>query len=131
MNSLFVVLHLSLFVYFRYTCLTIWRTESDSDRLFFFFNMCCGTLGTAATTGLLYQPRMRGESGNWWNKDRQGEPKYSKKICPSATLSTTNPTCLDPVLNPGRLLCVTKNVDFPFSQASCRYFYYLSIPLAS
>jgi hypothetical protein len=25
---------------------------------FFFFNLCGGTLGTAATTGLLYQPRM-------------------------------------------------------------------------
>jgi hypothetical protein len=24
----------------------------------FFFNLCGGTLGTAATTGLLYQPRM-------------------------------------------------------------------------
>jgi hypothetical protein len=23
----------------------------------------------------------------------QGKPKYSEKICPSATLSTTNPTC--------------------------------------
>jgi hypothetical protein len=28
---------------------------------FFFFNLCGGTLGTAATTGLLYQPRMTGE----------------------------------------------------------------------
>jgi hypothetical protein len=27
----------------------------------FFFNLCGGTLGTAATTGLLYQPRMIGE----------------------------------------------------------------------
>jgi hypothetical protein len=27
---------------------------------------------------------------------------YSEKTCPSATLSTTNPTSLDPVLNPGR-----------------------------
>jgi TRAP-type C4-dicarboxylate transport system permease large subunit len=24
----------------------------------FFFNLCGGSLGTAATTGLLYQPRM-------------------------------------------------------------------------
>jgi hypothetical protein len=31
-----------------------------------------------------------------------GEPKDSEKTCPSATLSTTNPTCLDPVLIPGR-----------------------------
>jgi hypothetical protein len=29
-------------------------------RLRFFFNLCAGTLGTAATTGLLYQPRMIG-----------------------------------------------------------------------
>jgi hypothetical protein len=28
----------------------------------FFFNLCGGTLGTAAITGLLYQPRMIGES---------------------------------------------------------------------
>jgi hypothetical protein len=26
-----------------------------------FFNLCGGTLGTAATTGLLYQPRMLGD----------------------------------------------------------------------
>jgi hypothetical protein len=29
--------------------------------IFFFFNLCGGTLGTAATTGLLYQPRMIGD----------------------------------------------------------------------
>jgi hypothetical protein len=29
------------------------------------------------------------------------EPKYSEKTCPSATLSTTNPTWLDPGLTPG------------------------------
>jgi hypothetical protein len=27
----------------------------------YFFNLCGGTLGTAATTGLLYQPRMIGD----------------------------------------------------------------------
>jgi hypothetical protein len=31
------------------------------DGINFFFNFCGGTLGTAATTGLLYQPRMIGE----------------------------------------------------------------------
>jgi hypothetical protein len=39
---------------------------------------------------------------NWWNEYWQGKPKYSEKTCPSATLSTTNPTWLDPGLNPGR-----------------------------
>jgi hypothetical protein len=29
----------------------------------------------------------------WWNEDWQGKLKYSEKTCPSATLSTTNPTC--------------------------------------
>jgi hypothetical protein len=37
---------------------------------------------------------------NWWN-DWQGKPKYSEKTCPSAALSTTNPTCC-PDANPGR-----------------------------
>jgi hypothetical protein len=39
---------------------------------------------------------------NWWNKDWQGITKYSEKTCPSATLSTTNPTWPDPGSNPGR-----------------------------
>jgi hypothetical protein len=39
---------------------------------------------------------------NWWNEDWQGKPKYLEKTCPSATLSTTNPTCPDPGSNPGR-----------------------------
>jgi hypothetical protein len=39
---------------------------------------------------------------DWWNEDWQGKPKYSEKTCPGATLSTTNPTWLDPSLKPGR-----------------------------
>jgi hypothetical protein len=39
---------------------------------------------------------------NWWNEDWQGKPKYSVKTFPSATLSTTNPKWLNPVLNLGR-----------------------------
>jgi hypothetical protein len=31
-----------------------------------------------------------------------GEPKYSEKTCPSAALSTTNPTWPDPYSNLGR-----------------------------
>jgi hypothetical protein len=40
--------------------------------------------------------------GSWWNEDWQGKPKYSEKTCPSATLSTTNPTWIDLGSNPGR-----------------------------
>jgi hypothetical protein len=39
---------------------------------------------------------------NWWNEDWQGKPKYLEKSCPTATLSTTNPTWPDPCSNPGR-----------------------------
>jgi hypothetical protein len=39
---------------------------------------------------------------NWWNEDWQGKPKYSEKTCPSATVSTTNPTWPNPGSNPGR-----------------------------
>jgi hypothetical protein len=39
---------------------------------------------------------------NWWTEDWQGKPKYSDKTCPSATLSTTNPTWPDQGSNSGR-----------------------------
>jgi hypothetical protein len=39
---------------------------------------------------------------SWWNEDWQGKPKYSEKTCPTATLSTTNPTRPDLGSNPGR-----------------------------
>jgi hypothetical protein len=39
---------------------------------------------------------------NWRNKDWQGKPKYLEKTWPSATLSTTNPSWLDPSSNPCR-----------------------------
>jgi hypothetical protein len=38
---------------------------------------------------------------NWWNEDWQRKPKYSEKTCPSASLSTTNPTRIDQGSNPG------------------------------
>jgi hypothetical protein len=59
-----------------------------------------GPLGTAATNGLLCQPRVIMMMENWWY-DWQGKPKYSEKTCPNAALSTINPTCC-PDANPGR-----------------------------
>jgi hypothetical protein len=50
--------------------------------------------------GLLCQPRVIMIMEKPWN-DWQGKPKYSEKTCPSAALSTTNPTCC-PYANPGR-----------------------------
>jgi hypothetical protein len=51
----------------RFHAYFLWRDEclwsvsnSYCTRLCFFFYLCDGTLGTAATTGVLYQPRMRG-----------------------------------------------------------------------
>jgi hypothetical protein len=59
-------------------------------------------LGTAAITGLLYQPQMTydGDCGAiWWNEDWLGKPKYSEKTCTSPTLFTTNPIWSDPGSN--------------------------------
>jgi hypothetical protein len=36
-----------------------------------------------------------------WNKIDRGKPITRRKPCPSATLSTTNPTWTDPGSNPG------------------------------
>jgi hypothetical protein len=44
-----------------------------------------------------------------WNLIDRGKPKYSGKTCPSATLSTTNPTWTDPGSNLG--LCSGKLAD--------------------
>jgi hypothetical protein len=43
------------------SCVRQLKINDDENNPFFFFNLCGGTLGTAATTGLLYQPRMIGE----------------------------------------------------------------------
>jgi hypothetical protein len=53
-------------------------------------------LGTAATTGLFYQPRMVHDECEAVVGMRIG-----KETCPSATLFTTNPTLPDPGSNPG------------------------------
>jgi hypothetical protein len=61
-------------------------------------------LGTAATTGLLYQPRMIGdgdcgEIGGM--KIGRGTEVLGQNL-PQHHFATTNPTCLDTVLNLGR-----------------------------
>jgi hypothetical protein len=61
------------------------------------------SLSTAATSGLLYKPQMIDEDdfwSNWWNENWQGKPKYSEKICPSATLYTTKSHMTRPGLEP-------------------------------
>jgi hypothetical protein len=54
--------------------------------------------------GLLYEPRMIDDDvwSSRWNDNWQGKPKYSKKACSGATLSTTNPTLPDLGSNLGR-----------------------------
>jgi hypothetical protein len=61
-------------------------------------------LGTAATNW----PIVPALDDKWWwlwssqwNANWLWKPKYSEKTCPSATLSTTNPTWPDPNANPG------------------------------
>jgi hypothetical protein len=53
---------------------------------FTFFNLCSGTLGTAATTGLLYQPRMIGEGDceeNGGMKIGKGNQSTRRKPAPA------------------------------------------------
>jgi hypothetical protein len=59
--------------------------------------------GTVATIGLLYKPQMidDGDCGAVGGLKVDNETKYSEKTCPSATLSTTNPTWPDLGSNPG------------------------------
>jgi hypothetical protein len=56
---------------------------------------------------------------NGWNEHWQGKQKYSEKTCPSATLSTTNPTWPDPGRRGGKpetnrlsygAACITKTL---------------------
>jgi hypothetical protein len=64
--------------------------------LFFFYYWWGGTksLGTAATSGLLYKPQMidEGDCGATGGMKIGRRNRYLEKTCPSATLSTTNPT---------------------------------------
>jgi hypothetical protein len=55
---------------------------------------------------LLYQPWMIDGGDDCgtisYMNEWQGKPKYSEKIWPSAALSTTDPSWLDPGQDPGR-----------------------------
>jgi hypothetical protein len=55
---------------------------------------------------------------NRWN-DWQGKLKYSEKTCPSAALSTTNPTCLDLSSNQGRRGGKPTTNRLSYSTANC------------
>jgi hypothetical protein len=84
-------------------------------------------LGSAATTGLLCQPRMIGDGDCGeivgMKIGRGNRSMYSEKACPSATLSTTNPTSLDPGLNPDRRggKPATNRLSYGAAQALCLY----------
>jgi hypothetical protein len=55
---------------------------------YYFFILVCEAIGTAATPGLLCQPRVIVWRWLWrsrWYVDWQGEPKFSEKPCTNAT----------------------------------------------
>jgi hypothetical protein len=88
-----------------YGFLTAPMRAADPTYLIFFFigivvgGVQLGPLGIAATNRPIV-PAPGDYGRNWWN-DWQGKQKYSKKTCPNAALSTTNPTCC-PDANPDR-----------------------------
>jgi hypothetical protein len=80
-------------------CSPLGRTLTSPRFLLFFFSFS----GWGETESTWYV----GHCWRWvwssrWNEDWQGKPKYSEKTCPSAILSTTNPTWPDLESNPGR-----------------------------
>jgi hypothetical protein len=52
-----------------------------------------GPLGTAATNRHIVPAPGDYDDGESGRMIGRGNPKYSEKTCPSAALSTTNPTC--------------------------------------
>jgi hypothetical protein len=72
-----------------YFCLKIW---ADLSQEVVAYRVQLGPLGTAATNGLLCQPRVIMMTEKLVTC-LAGETEYSEKTCPSAALSTTNPTC--------------------------------------
>jgi hypothetical protein len=79
--------------------LSYWSLISDNDFYFFLLSIFC------------FQPmcRVRSEAPNsgpmnmeqWWNYIFTGETEELGENLPSDTLSTTNPTWIDPGANPG------------------------------
>jgi hypothetical protein len=67
-------------------------SELKNPMTFFLFYLVCETIGTAATPGLLCQPRviMKMIVESRWNVDWQGKPQVSEKTCPSATFVPHN-----------------------------------------
>jgi hypothetical protein len=62
------------------------KSSSSYRAWTFFFYLVCEAIGTAATPGLLCQPRVIVKIvESRWNVDWQEKPKFSEKTCPSAT----------------------------------------------
>jgi hypothetical protein len=73
------------------------------ESLFFWGGVRLSPLGTSATQWLIIRtPDNRWVWGSRWNENWQEKLKYSEKTCPSANLSTTNPTWHNLGSNPGR-----------------------------
>jgi hypothetical protein len=59
--------------------------DNNKPIKFFFLILDCEAIGTAATPGLLCQPRVIVKMIVEKQMDWQGKPKFSEKTCPSAT----------------------------------------------
>jgi hypothetical protein len=88
-----------------------------------------GPLGTSATKWPIVPAPDDGwwEWSSRWNESSQGKPKYSEKTCPSATLSTTNPTWPELISNPGRRggKPATNRLSYGAASTRCSNFRYL------
>jgi hypothetical protein len=88
--------------------------------LYIFFYLCGGTLGTAATTGLLYQPRMidEGDCGEIGGmKIDRGNRSSRRKPAPTPLLSITKSHMTRPGFEPGTQRCEASYYYFVLTQA--------------
>jgi hypothetical protein len=95
----------------------------------YFLYLFGGTLGTAATTGLLYQPRMIGDGDcGEIGGIKSGRGKRSTRInpAPATTLSKKNPTWLDAGLNPSRRGGMPETNRLSYGVAWATYYFILS-----
>jgi hypothetical protein len=79
-----------------------------SECIFFFLVSWGGVRLSPTGTSATIWPIVPASDDRWWwvwsrrwNENWQGKPKYSEKICPSVTLSITDPTWPDLGSNPG------------------------------
>jgi hypothetical protein len=84
---------------FHASFFTWWRAPQQMPRTHYSLKAFCATLWWRWRWAVFYKVLQVME--HQWNEIDRGKQTTRRKTCPSATLSTTNPTWTDPGSNPG------------------------------